>query len=464
MSLSTKIEGITEGSQAILDNFFGQYKDAPSRTNLINRIPNEVGINDFCQLTYEHYRFLMNKYQSTDSYVKYIETFFKYLYWVGVLDEQQFRMHFGTKDKIGKQFKRSKNKDTNQIIVQKESDSILAFEQIEKLIEYCNQVEPASDFASYNRLRKAFAFHVMFFQGVSVNGLKDMDIKTYSGGTLILDDRLITVPEKFYSMFEYALENGKAGKYQDLNRSIKKLGEIVGIDNLVPKSITMTSKKYQFACPICGKLYFSFGENWKVVNGKIVCSLCAERLIEKDVKKNVISELDAKDIELVTVDEKEKITHYVSSYDKLKEKLKTPCDFEEWNKYMKLIGDLGEKYVYEREVRKLIASKREDLAECVNADIAKDHNNGYDILSYTETGEELHIEVKATPGTLDTPFYISKNEWDRAMEFKEQGKLYELHRVYNVGKDNIAVRVYTDIQALKRENVLYRVFGSVEEQ
>lgn len=164
MSLSTKIEGITEGSQAILDNFFGQYKDAPSRTNLINRIPNEVGINDFCQLTYEHYRFLMNKYQSTDSYVKYIETFFKYLYWVGVLDEQQFRMHFGTKDKIGKQFERSKNKDTNQIIVQKESDSILAFEQIEKLIEYCNQVEPASDFASYNRLRKAFAFHVMFFK------------------------------------------------------------------------------------------------------------------------------------------------------------------------------------------------------------------------------------------------------------------------------------------------------------
>ena len=380
----------------------------------------------------------MNKHRSTNSYVKYIETFFKYLYLMGVLeDEQQFGMQFGTRDKIRKQFDRSKKKETNKNKVQKESDSILSFEQIEKLMEYCNQVEPAYDFASYNRLRKAFAFYVMFFQGVSVNGLMDMDIKTYSGGTLMLDDGLITVPEKFYSMFEYALENGKAGKYQNLNKSIRKLGEIVGIDNLVPKSITMTSKKYQFVCPSCGELYFSLGENWKVVNGKIVCSLCAERLIEKDVK--------------------EKITRYVSSYDKLKEKLKTPCDFEEWNKYMKLIGDLGEKYVYEREVRKLIAAKREDLAECVNADIAKDHNNGYDILSYTETGEELHIEVKATPGTLDTPFYISKNEWDRAMEFKEQGKLYELHRVYNVGKDNIGVMVYTDIQSLKREDVLYKV-------
>lgn len=458
MSFDTKVEGITEKSQVILDNFFGQYKEARSRTILINRIPNEVGINDLGQLTYEHYLFLINKYQSTDSYVKYIETFFKYLYWINVLeDEQQFRMHFGTKDKIGKQFERSKNKNSNQSKEKKESESILSFEQIEKLMDYCNQVEPASDFASYSRLRKAFAFYVMFFQEVSVNGLKDMDIKTYSEGKLILDDKLVTVPEKFYSMFEYALENGKVGKYQDLSRSIRKLGKIVGIDNLVPKSITMTSKKYQFSCPICGEQYFSFGENWKVVNGKIVCSLCAERLIEKDVKKNVISEWDAKNIELVTADEKEKITHYVSSYDKLKDKLKTPCDFEEWNKYMKLIGDLGEKYVYEGEVRKLIAAKREDLAECVNAEIAKDHNNGYDILSYTESGEELHIEVKATPGTLDTPFYISKNEWDRAIEFKKQGKLYELHRVYNVGKDSIAVMVYTDIQSLRREEVLYKV-------
>ena len=176
------------------------------------------------------------------------------------------------------------------------------------------------------------------------------------------------------------------------------------------------------------------------------------------------SEWDAKNVELVTTDEKEKITHYVSSYEKLKEKLKAPCNFDEWNKYMKLIGDLGEKYVYEREVRKLIEAKREDLAECVNADIAKDNTNGYDILSYTEKGEELRIEVKATPGTLDTPFYISKNEWDKANEFREQGKLYELHRVYNVGKDSIAVRVYTDIQSLKREDVLYKVFVNEEEQ
>lgn len=171
----------------------------------------------------------------------------------------------------------------------------------------------------------------------------------------------------------------------------------------------------------------------------------------------MISELDAKEVELVTTDEKQKIAYYISNYDELKKKLKSPCDFEEWNKYMKLIGDLGEKYIYEREIKKLIEAKREDLAEKVNADIAKDHKKGYDILSYTVTGEKLHIEVKATPGSVDTPFYISKNEWDTANEFKNNGELYEIHRVYNVGKDDIAVRVYTDISSLEREDVLYKV-------
>ena len=454
MPFDTKVDGVTEETQALLDDFFSHYEDPISYRNVIRKIPTKIGVTDFKKLTYKHCELLLNEYPTKGSNRSGIESLFKYLYLLDVLAEKQkFAERFGDKEKIRKKFESYKNKDIVPSKGKKESESMLSFAQIEKLLEYCDKVEAATDFSSYKNLRMAFAFYVMFFQGVSVNGLKDMDIKTYSEGTLILDDKLITVPEKFYSMFEYALQNGKAGKYQYLSRNIKALGQIVGIDNLVPKAITMTSKKYQFTCPICGEQYFSFGENWKVVNGKIVCSLCAERLIEKDVKKNVISEWDAKDIELVTADEKERITHYVSSYDKLKEKLKTPCDFETWNKYMKLIGNLGEKYVYEREVRKLIAAKREDLAECVNADIAKDHNNGYDVLSYTETGEELHIEVKATPGTLDTPFYISKNEWDRAMEFKEQGKLYELHRVYNVGKENVAVKVYTDIQSLKCEEV-----------
>lgn len=167
--------------------------------------------------------------------------------------------------------------------------------------------------------------------------------------------------------------------------------------------------------------------------------------------------MEAEEIELISIDAKEKISHSISSYDKLRKKLKTPCDFEEWNKYMKLIGDLGEKYVYEREIKKLLDADKPDLAELVDADKAKDHNNGYDILSYTVDGEELHIEVKSTPGPVDTPFYISQNELNKAGTFTDKSGLYEIHRVYNVGKDNISVKVYTDINSLVREAVLYKV-------
>ena len=264
MPFDTKVDGVTEETQALLDDFFSHYEDPISYRNVIRKIPTKIGVTDFKKLTYKHCELLLNEYPTKGSNRSGIESLFKYLYLLDVLAEKQkFAERFGDKEKIRKKFESYKNKDIVPSKGKKESESMLSFAQIEKLLEYCDKVEAATDFSSYKNLRMAFAFYVMFFQGVSVNGLKDMDIKTYSEGTLILDDKLITVPEKFYSMFEYALQKGQAGKYQYLSRNIKALGQIVGIDNLVPKAITMTSKKYQFTCPICGEQYFSFGENWK---------------------------------------------------------------------------------------------------------------------------------------------------------------------------------------------------------
>mgnify|MGYP003291970819 CR=1 FL=1 len=464
MAFDTKVEGVTEDTQSILNDFFSCYTEPITYRNLIRKLPSKIGISDFRSLTYKEFEILKGEYKSNKTNRTCIESLFKYLYLIDALNEKQkFAELFGDKEKIKKQFEHTPNKVTKQSKVKKEVEKLLSFEQIEKLLAYCDEVEPATDFSSYKRLRMAFAFYVLFFHEISVNGLKNINMWSYSEGTVMIEGKLIDVPEKYQSMFLFAKENGKPGKYQYLGEDIENLGKLVGIDKLVPKEITMTSKRYQFNCPICGKQYFSFGENWTLINGKIVCSLCAKQLIEKDLKKNVISELATKKIELVTSEEKQKIVHYISSYDKLKKKLKVPCDFDEWNKYIKLIGDLGEKYVYEREIKKLVEAKREDLAECINADIAKDHTNGYDILSYTETGEEIYIEVKSTPGRLDVPFYISKNEWDKANECKEKGKLYELHRVYNVGKDDIEVKIYRDIQLMRREDVLYKVFVEIGE-
>ena len=58
----------------------------------------------------------------------------------------------------------------------------------------------------------------------------------------------------------------------------------------------------------------------------------------------MISEWDAKDIELVTADEKEKITHYVSSYEKLKEKLKAICDATRKSKAQVIRDGIDQQY------------------------------------------------------------------------------------------------------------------------
>lgn len=457
MAFDTMVDGVTKETQSILEEFLKHYNGSDTYPNLVKKIPAELNITDFKKLTIKHWQLLMDKYKGSKMNSTVVNSLFEYLYLIDVLeDRQSFVELYGDKEKIRKRFERLKNKDKKSDKTQKESESTLSFVQIEKLMEYCDKVETATDFASYKNLRMAFAFYALFFQGVSVNELRKMDIESYNGDSVMIGRKLLNVPEKYQSMFIYARENGKVGKYQYLNENIEELGKKVGIDKLMPKDITMTSKKYQFVCPVCGKKYSSFGENWKIINGKIVCFLCAEQLIENSVKKNVISKWDAEEIELLSADEKEEIIHSISSYDKLSEKLKSPCDFEEWNKYLKLVGDLGEKYVYEKEIKKLLDAGKVDLAEKVDSDKAKDHKNGYDILSYTVDGRELYIEVKATPGPLDTPFYLSRNEWDKAKELKDNGELYEMHRVYNVGKNDISVCIYEDIQSLELEEVLYK--------
>ena len=147
----------------------------------------------------------------------------------------------------------------------------------------------------------------------------------------------------------------------------------------------------------------------------------------------------------------------------MEEKIKAPCDFEEWNKYLKKVGEMGERYVFTYEVQKLFDAGREDLAEQVDASKSEDHTNGYDILSYTIDGKKLYIEVKSTPGTKEEPFYISKNELNRAKELKQKGERYAIYRVYNVGKNEINMHIFVDIEKFSFEEIAYKVSIPAEE-
>lgn len=166
--------------------------------------------------------------------------------------------------------------------------------------------------------------------------------------------------------------------------------------------------------------------------------------------------MESYQIEVLEEQEKEKMKIQIWSYKKINAELKNMCNFESWNKYLEMIGQVGEKFVYSIEVQKLLNAGKEKLAELVDPSVALDHRNGFDMLSFIESGKNLYIEVKATAGDLVEPFYLSNNELKKAEELKDKGELYRIYRVYNVGKENIAYEIIEDISQYKREDVLYK--------
>lgn len=90
------------------------------------------------------------------------------------------------------------------------------------------------------------------------------------------------------------------------------------------------------------------------------------------------------------------------------------------------IGSLGEKMVLEDEKSRLKKNKNKVVHVSET-----DDSKGYDIESVDNNGNPIYIEVKATTGPWDTPFYISQNEIDVS---KMKGKQYVLKRLYNIKK------------------------------
>lgn len=100
----------------------------------------------------------------------------------------------------------------------------------------------------------------------------------------------------------------------------------------------------------------------------------------------------------------------------------------------KIIGDLGELWVYEQEKVYLKANGKEQLAKKVDH-VAKSKGDGlgYDILSFGLDGRPKYIEVKTTKGSLSTTFYITRNELEKSIIDADS---YFLYRVYGYKNEN----------------------------
>lgn len=101
------------------------------------------------------------------------------------------------------------------------------------------------------------------------------------------------------------------------------------------------------------------------------------------------------------------------------------------------LGEQGEKFVFDLEVRHLNDLGRHDLAAQVEWTARnKGDGFGYDIGSFDDTGKQKFIEVKTTRGPKSMPFLLTANEFDCAGKL---GASYWIYRVFHFGPD---VRFY----------------------
>ena len=122
-------------------------------------------------------------------------------------------------------------------------------------------------------------------------------------------------------------------------------------------------------------------------------------------------------------------------------------DYAEQDARNRRLGLAGEEAVLESERNALIASGRADLAELI-FHVAKVEGDGagYDIRSYTPTGELKFIEVKTTRGDKSTAFYLSSNEERFAAEHPDS---FYLHRVFEFDQVTSSGKVFVHRGDLK---------------
>lgn len=116
--------------------------------------------------------------------------------------------------------------------------------------------------------------------------------------------------------------------------------------------------------------------------------------------------------------------------------------------YRERIGSEGEEWVTQMERAKLAGTP---YANAVNPNYADDPDSHFDILSFTPEGECVCIEVKATSGGEDVPFYMTAAEFRFLRQCIDEGRQYELHRVIYATEPALRQRfVYTAQEVLDR--------------
>ena len=102
------------------------------------------------------------------------------------------------------------------------------------------------------------------------------------------------------------------------------------------------------------------------------------------------------------------------------------------------LGGAGELFVLNYERARLIHGGKESLAARIeHTSKVRGDYEGYDILSFDESGAERLIEVKTTKYGAETPFFVTRNEVSTS---ERRSQLYHVYRLYGFQQ---APRLYT---------------------
>jgi len=91
------------------------------------------------------------------------------------------------------------------------------------------------------------------------------------------------------------------------------------------------------------------------------------------------------------------------------------------------LGLAGEQFVLNFERARLLSLRKDDLAARIeHTSRVRGDGEGYDILSFEESGRERLIEVKTTKYGRETPFFVSSNEVAVSESHADEYHLYRL--------------------------------------
>lgn len=132
-------------------------------------------------------------------------------------------------------------------------------------------------------------------------------------------------------------------------------------------------------------------------------------------------------------------------------------DYEEIHHQNIKLGEAGEKFIFEREKKRVEKYNLGKDKKVIWASKEYGDGLGYDILSYDANGNKKLIEVKTTDGRKDTPFYITNNELQKSIE---EEKCFYLYRVYNYDtvNENGGILVYKgSLEEYCKTPILYKI-------